>query len=150
MTHRPSPARLSRTNQSQSFLLLYRAVRNRPENVRIETCVASQLLGIDLIALAITVRYGSQLADVGHDHLVPELLELFADPDRMNARLHGNTCRRQARKPLPDRLRGGPEAASVDHFAVLVESAVMAPDITKADANRQISPSPPAGTSAMR
>src|ERR1700737_258269 len=115
-------------------------MRNRPENVRIETCVAGQLLCIDLIALAITVRYGSQFADVGHDHLVPEFLQLFADPDRVTACLHGHPCRRQVRKPLPDRLRCGPEAASIDHFSFLVESAVMAPDIAKVDANRHLHP----------
>jgi hypothetical protein len=43
-------------------------------------------------------------------------------------------------KPLPDRLRCGPEAASVDRFAFLVESAVMAPDIAKVDADRRLRP----------
>jgi hypothetical protein len=45
----------------------------------------------------------------GHDHFVPELLQLLADPDRVN-----------------------------DHFTALVESAVMAPDIAKVDANRHL------------
>jgi hypothetical protein len=47
---------LSRTDQSEGFLLLNRAVRNRPQNLRIETCVAGKLLGIDLVALTVTVR----------------------------------------------------------------------------------------------
>src|SRR5271154_1660085 len=113
-------------------------MRNRPENVRIEMRLVGQLLCINLIAFAITVRYGSQFADVGHDHFVPKLLQLLADPDRVNACLHGHTCRRQVSKPLLDRLRRGPETAPVDHFTVLVESAVMAPDIAKVDANRHL------------
>jgi hypothetical protein len=44
------------------------------------------------------------------------------------------------RKPLPDRLRCGPEATSFDHFTALVESAVMAPDIIEVDADRQLHP----------
>jgi hypothetical protein len=46
--------------------------------------------------------------------------------------------------------RYGSEAASIDHFAVLVERAVMAPDIAKVDTNRQLGPAMLRGTSAMR
>jgi hypothetical protein len=120
------------------LLLLNRAMRNRPEDVRIETCVAGQLLCIDLIALSITVRYGSQFADVGHDDFVLEFLQLLADPDRMRSCLHRNTCVRKILEPLLDRLRRGPETAPIDYVTVLVESTVMAPDIAKVDTNRQL------------
>jgi hypothetical protein len=47
-------------------------------------------------------------------------------------------------KPFLDRLRCGSEAASINDFPILVESAVMAPDITKVDTNRQLGPGLPA------
>jgi len=54
---------------------------DRSQDLRIEPGVASDLLRIDRIALAIAVRDRSQLANVGHDHLVAQFPELFADPD---------------------------------------------------------------------
>ena len=62
-----------------------------------------------------------------------ELLQLFADPDRMRARLHGNARQRNIGKLLLDGLRRGPETASVHNLTILVELAVMAPDIAKID-----------------
>jgi hypothetical protein len=125
-------------------LLLNGAMRDRSKDLWMQTRVTGELLGIDLIALALTVRYGSQFADVGHDHLMAELLQLFADPDRMDASLHRYACWRQILEPLLDRLRCGSEAASINDFAVLVQSAVMAPDFAKVDTNRQLGPGMPA------
>jgi hypothetical protein len=118
---------------------------NGPQNLWIEPRIASQLLSIDLIALAVTMRDGPQLSDVRHNHLVAKGLKLLADPDRMDASFHSHTRRWQILEPLLDRLRCGPEPASINNLAVLVESAVMAPDIAKIDANRQLGPSLPAG-----
>ena len=75
---------------------------------------------------------------------MPEFLQLFTHPDRVDAGLHGHPRRRQVRKPPPDRFRGGPEAASIDHFTVLVERAVMAPDISKVDTDRHLDSGPSA------
>jgi hypothetical protein len=69
-----------------------------------------------------------------------EFLKLFADPDRMYARLHRYTRMRHVRKPLFDRLRCRSEAATVYDFIVVVESAVMAPDISKVYADRNDKP----------
>jgi hypothetical protein len=69
---------------------------------------------------------------------VTQLLELFADPDRMRPGPHGHTSRMQGSKPLLDSLRAGPEAAAIDHFSIFVESAVMAPDISKVDTDRHL------------
>ena len=44
---------------------------------------------------------------------------------------------RHIRKPLLDPLRRRSEAAAIDNFTVLVESAVMAPDISEVDADRR-------------
>jgi hypothetical protein len=53
-------------------------------------------------------------------------------------------CWRQIDKPLLDGFGRGPEAASIDHFTIFVELAVMAPDITKVDTDRHLNPGPPA------
>jgi hypothetical protein len=42
----------------------------------------------------------------------------------------------QIREQLLDRLRCSSETASIDDFAALVESAVMAPDVSKIDIDR--------------
>src|SRR5271168_4821633 len=60
----------SRTNQSESLLLLDGAVGDRPEDVRIKPSITRQLLSIDLIALPVAVRDRPQLADVRHDDFV--------------------------------------------------------------------------------
>src|SRR5271170_6809630 len=69
-----------------------------------------------------------------------ELLQLFADPDRMRPSLHRNTCVGHIRKPLLDRLRDGPKTAAIDYIAILVELAVMAPNISQVNADRQDNP----------
>jgi hypothetical protein len=113
-------------------------VCDRPEDVRIKPGISCQLLNIDLVALPITVRDRAQLTNVRHNDFVPKLLKLFADPDRVRSRLHRNPCWRHIGEPLLDRLRSGPEVATVDHFSVLVEGAVMAPDVAKIDADRHL------------
>src|SRR5579871_2856411 len=127
-------------DQGKSFLLLDRSVRDRPQDLRIKPGIARQLLRIDLIALPIAVRDRPQLADVRHDHLMAQFLQLFADPDRMRSSLHRYACAGHSRKPLLDSLRCRSEAAAIDYFAVLVESAVMAPDISEVDADRHGNP----------
>jgi hypothetical protein len=66
-----------------------------------------------------------------------QLFKLLADPDRMNTRLHRNASMRHIGEPRVDRLRRRPETTAVDHFTLLVESAVMAPYVAKVDADRQ-------------
>jgi hypothetical protein len=101
--------------QDQGGRTMPKEARSLARKVAETSCVAAlneaSPCDIDLIALTITVRYGSQFADVGHDHFVPKLQQLLADPDRVNACLPGHTCRRQVRKPFLDRLWGGPETA---------------------------------------
>jgi hypothetical protein len=52
--------------------------------------------------------------------------------------LHGHACWQQIRRPLLNRLGSSSETASIDHVAVLVERAVMAPDIPKINADRRL------------
>ena len=56
----------------------------------------------------------------------------------MRSSLHRNPRWRHINEPLLDRLRGGSEAAPINDFSILVERAVMAPDIAKVDADRPL------------
>jgi len=60
----------SRTDQSQSLLLLDGAMGDRTKDVRIKPGISCKLLSIDLIALPVTVRDRPQLANVRHDDFV--------------------------------------------------------------------------------
>ena len=112
--------KLASADQCEGLLLLDGAMRDRPEDLRIEPRVTCQLLRIYIVALAVAVRDRSQLAYVRHDHLVAQLLKLFADPDRVNTGLHRHTGVRHRREPLVDRLRCGSETTSIDDVAVLL------------------------------
>src|ERR1017187_4212583 len=90
------------------------------------------------------MRDRPQLAHVSHDPLMAELPNLFADPDRVRSSFHSDPRASNIPEALVDSGWVGPEPASVDHLAVLVESAVMAPDVPKVDADRH----PGLGTSA--
>src|SRR5260370_18304370 len=127
-------------DQRQSFLLGNRAMGDRPQDLRIEPSVAGQLLRIDLIALPIAVGDRTQLTYVRYDDLVTQFLKLFADPDRTRPRCHRNPYSRQIGKPLLDSPGAGSEPTSVNHFSVLVERAVIAPDIPKVDPDRYPNP----------
>ncbi|XCB31431.1 hypothetical protein RBB77_13305 [Tunturibacter psychrotolerans] len=117
-------------------------ITNRPEDVRIKTGVTGQLLRIDPAAPPVAVRDRPQLADVRHDHFVAQFLQLCADPDRVSPGLHRDPRWSHVSKPLLNSLRGSSEASAIDHFSVLVEGTVIAPDIAKVDPDSPIAPSP--------
>ena len=127
-------------DQRQSFLLGNRAMGYRTQDLRIEPGVASQLLRIHLVALPIAVRDRPQLAHIRHDHLVAQFLKLLVNPDRVRSRFHRDPDPRQIGKPLLDPRGTGTKPSSVNHFSILVERAVMAPDIPKVDSDRHPDP----------
>src|ERR1700678_2011336 len=108
-------------------------MRDSPKYLRIEPRITCQLLRIHLVTLAITVRDPWQLTRVRHKYFVTEFPQLFADSDRMRSRFHRDPGARQIGKPLVDACRCRSEPPSVNDLAVLVERAVMAPDISKVD-----------------
>ena len=73
------------------------------------------------------MRDRSQLSDVGPDHLMAKFLKLFANPNGVNASLHGNTCVRHVREPLPDRLRWGPEQRSRSYLQLKLRASWVSP-----------------------
>lgn len=132
------------TNQRKRLLLLDSSVRDRTQYLRIEPGITGQFLSIDMVALPITVRDRPQLTNVGHNHFMAKLLQLLADPDRVGSSFHRHACVRNICKPLINRLRCGSETASINDLTVFVEGAVMAPDIPKINADRQLDPGLPA------
>jgi hypothetical protein len=65
-----------------------------------------------------------------------QFLKLLVDPDRVCPRLHGDAHSRQVGKPPIDAGWVRSEPAPVDHFTIFVERAVMAPNISKIDPDR--------------
>jgi hypothetical protein len=132
------------SDRRQRLLLRDRTMCDRPQDLRIQACIAGDLLGVHRVALPVAVRDRPQLAHVGHNHLMTQLPDLLADPDRVGARFHGNPGSIQAPEALVHPGRVGSEPAPVYYLAVLVESAVMAPDVPEVDPDRH----PDLGTSA--
>ena len=60
-----------------------------------------------------------------------KFLDLFANPDRVGAVFHGDPGLFDVSETLVYPSRVGSEPTPVDDFAVFVERAVMAPDVSK-------------------
>ncbi|MGI4828596.1 MAG: hypothetical protein ACRYFU_10475 [Janthinobacterium lividum] len=69
-----------------------------------------------------------------------KFLQLFADPDRVRSGFYCYPGLRHVGKLLLDCLGCGPEAATVDHFPILVKRAVMTPNIAKVNADHSLDP----------
>jgi hypothetical protein len=135
---------IPRTDQCEGLLLFDSSMDNGTQDLWIESGVTGQLVGVYLIALPIAVRNRPQFPDVGHNNFMAKLPELLADPDRVRSSLHRHARLRYIFKPLLDGLGCCSETASIDYFAVFVEGAVMAPDISKVNADRQLDHGMPA------
>ena len=59
------------------------------EQLRVQPCQASQVLGIYLVGLALVGVDQSRLARIGYQHLVATLFEHPANPGGVSARLYG-------------------------------------------------------------
>jgi hypothetical protein len=97
---------------------------------------------VDLFFVFERIDHGlfESFGQIRNNDVTTQLLELFADPDRVRSRFHRYSCRRHISEPLLDSLGAGSEVASFDHFSFFVESAVMAPDISKVNADRHLGP----------
>ena len=63
-------------------------VPDRIEQLRIEACQAGQVLGVDLVSLALAGEDQPQFTSIGHQDLVAALLEHSANPGRVGSRLY--------------------------------------------------------------
>lgn len=71
---------------------------------------------------------------------MPEVLDLFTHPNRVSAGLHRNQSPLNIPEALGHATSVGPESTSIDDFTVSVQGAVMAPDVTQIDSNRDPDP----------
>jgi hypothetical protein len=115
-------------------------VRDGTQNLRIKPCEARQLLGIGMVALAITMRYRSQLMDIRNNDVMTNswscsLIQIECIPASIATRAGGTSVNH-----FSTPFRTGSETTSIDHFSLFVERAVMAPDISKVDADCHLDP----------
>jgi hypothetical protein len=60
------------------------------QQLRIEACQVSEILGVNLIRFAFVGVDESQFAGIGHQHLVTTLLQEPANPGRVGSRFYGD------------------------------------------------------------
>jgi hypothetical protein len=70
-------------------LALFAPVLERVQELRIEACQASEILGVDLIRLTRVGVDEPYLASIGHQDLMAALLEHSANPRRVGSGLDG-------------------------------------------------------------
>ena len=75
-------------------LALFASVLEWIEQLRVQACQASQVLGIYLICLTLVGVDEPQLAGIGHKDLVAALLQEPAYPGRVGSRFYGDAHRR--------------------------------------------------------
>lgn len=81
---------VARAEQGQVRLSQFAAMLDRAEQLAIEARDASQVLGVDLIVLALILVDQAQLSRVSHDHLVTELRQKTTDPWGVHACFDGD------------------------------------------------------------
>ena len=87
------------------------------EQLRIQTCQASQILSIDLIGLAFVGVDESQFTSIGHQDLVAALLEHPAHPRRVSSSLDGYAQQPLRGEAPPEGFGAGTQPTLLDHLA---------------------------------
>ena len=82
-------------------------VLHRVKQLRIEARQASQVLGIDLVGLALIGVDEPQFAGIGYKDLVATLLQHPASPGRVGTRFYGDAQRGLRSEVSPEGLGGG-------------------------------------------
>jgi len=126
--------RLPGADDRQMSLGVLTAVFERIKQLRIQTCQASQILGVYLICFAPGGVDEPQFPSIGYQHLVAAVLEYPANPRRVGARLYGYAQRLVLLRgeALPEGLGDGTQPTLLDHFAAFgVQQAHMAVFVPK-------------------
>jgi hypothetical protein len=89
------------------------------QQLRIEACQASEILGVNLIRFAFVGVDEPQFAGIGHQHLVSALLEHSAHPRRVSSSLDGYAHGLLGGEASPEGLGGGAQPSLLDHLAAL-------------------------------
>src|SRR5215204_2150459 len=98
---------------------IFAPMLERVQELRIEACKASQVLGVHLIRLALIGIDEPQFASIGHQHLVGAFLEHLAHPRRVSTRLYCDAQRLLRSETPSQSLGGGAQPALLDHLAAL-------------------------------
>jgi hypothetical protein len=102
-------------------LALLASVLEWVQELRVHSSQASQVLGIDLVSLALVGVDEPQLPGIGHKDLVAALLEHPARPGRVGSGLDGYAHRRPLRRKAPlEGLGGGAQPAFLHDLATLL------------------------------
>ncbi len=120
-------------------LALFAPVLERIEQLRVQSCQASQVLGVYLIGLLLVSVDESQLTGVGHQNLVTALLEQPTNPRRVSSGLDGYAQRWPLRsKASPQSFGGGAHPTLLDHLATVgVQKTEMAVFVAEIQPGRQ-------------
>jgi hypothetical protein len=118
-------------DQIKVALSLGAAVTDGRQQTRVMRGESRQLLGIVAVVLTLAGGDGPDLARVGHQHLMAELLQHPADPSGMRAALQSDTHLRFALEVTAQGRFRGLDAAGLDHLTVPVEHAVLTEAVPK-------------------
>jgi hypothetical protein len=86
------------------------------QELRVNSCQAGQVLGVDLVRFAFVGVDEPQLARVGHQDLVAALLQEPANPGRVGPHLDGYTHRPLGGEASTESLGGGAQPTFFDHL----------------------------------
>jgi hypothetical protein len=89
------------------------------QQLRIKTCQASQILGIDLICLLLVGVDEPQFAGIGHKDLVAAFFEHPAHPRRMSSRLYCDSHGPLGGEAPPEGFGGGTQPTIFEGLAAL-------------------------------
>jgi hypothetical protein len=100
-------------------LALFAPVLERIQQLRVQSCQASQVLGVYLIGLLLVSVDESQLTGVGHQNLVTALLQQPTNPRRVSPGLDGHAHRPLRSEASPQSFGGGSHPTLLDHLAAV-------------------------------
>jgi hypothetical protein len=101
-------------------LALLAPVLERVQELRIQTCQASQVLGVYFICLALVGVDEPQLARICHEDLVTTLLQEPANPGRMGSRFYGDAQSLLGGEASFQGFGGGTQPAFLHNLATLL------------------------------
>ena len=114
------------------------AMPHRTEQAGIDSRQPCQRPGIEPIIFSATLADQSHVARMRHDHFVPQLGQLPADPRRMRPGFQCDPTARNLAEHLLDSFRCRRQFLLQNHFARFIQNAVMAGSISQIQTNRQL------------
>jgi hypothetical protein len=90
------------------------------QQLRIEACQASEILGVDLIRFAFVGEDVSQFAGIGHQDLVSTLPQEPVNPRRVGSRFYGDAHGLLGREASPEGFGSGAQSALLHNLAALL------------------------------